>query len=53
MRYPRRPRQPKASASVVAFENWGRRMVAWEARCKEIKDAPKKKQAIKDKHRRK
>lgn len=49
-RKPKRPKQPKRSASLETWRRWDERMKNWKKKCNEI-DAPRKaKEAIRKKY---
>lgn len=48
---PKKPKQPKMSASKSVWDNWNRRMVEWEKRVKEIKKPAIEKMKIRDRWR--
>ncbi len=50
-KYPKKPRKPKASASIKVWENFEKRMKEWDKKKKEIDAAIKKKEQIRNKYR--
>lgn len=50
MKYPAKPKKPKISAPITAWERYDQRMKDWEKRKKEIDAAKKKKAALIKKH---
>lgn len=51
MRKPKRPKQPKKSSSLQVWQRWDARMADWKKRVKAVDEAPRKKEAIRNKHR--
>lgn len=49
-KYPKKPKRPKASASLKTWENYDSRMKAWAKKCKEIDAAKNKKETIRKKY---
>lgn len=45
-RLPKRPKRPKMSSSLTVWKNYDEKMKNWTAKCKALKEAPKKKEAI-------
>lgn len=43
---PKRPRKPKASASLQTWMNFENRYKAWQKKCSDIKNAKKKKESL-------
>ena len=48
---PRKPKRPKASASLATWQRYDDRMKDWQKRVKEWENEPKKKDAIRRKWR--
>jgi len=51
MKLPKKPKRPKKSQSLSVWQRYDDKMKAWQNKCKEIKEAPKKKEAIAKKYR--
>ena len=49
-KYPKKPRKPKASASLKVWENFEKRMKEWEKKCRDIDANVKKKEKIRNKY---
>ena len=45
-KYPKKPKRPKIAASIKVWENFEKKMKAWEAKCKGIDAAIKKKDTL-------
>lgn len=43
---PKKPKKPKASASLKSWEMFDERYKAWERKCTEIKNGRKKKETL-------
>lgn len=48
---PKKPKRPKASASVKSWEAFDERYRHWESKCKMIHDAARKKESLIAKYR--
>jgi len=47
---PKKPRKPKASASLKSWENFDTRMKNWHKKCSDIKNGAKKKESLMKKY---
>ena len=45
-KYPKKPKAPKTSASLTAWENYKKRLADWQKKCREIDSNIKKKANI-------